>query len=202
MANALARSGRLEEAREYIGRALDIISRRTNIISGPVALHTAGFVDLQGGDYAAAHHRLEEGRNILERSFAYVDYSMRTYPLLVESILGPQWHLMDQHRDGQSLRQAWSISRRGLFWSWRFPNYWPHALRARGRAAWTQGRRQAALGYFSRSIQAADAIGAQYDLARACLDLAKVCDERREELTRRGQDILSRLGAVVPLSER
>ena len=201
VANALARSGKLAEAHKYMARALENLSP-TNIVVVPTALQTHGFVHLQSGDFEAAREVLQRSRKVLEENWAYVDYSIRVYPLLVESLLGPRWHDPHQRPDGRQIRQAWRICRRGLFWARRFPNYLPHMLRARGRAAFARGKVDKALRYFSEAIAAAERIGARYDLARAYIDRSRIAAAENEEDRIRGEQILAELGAVAPEVER
>ena len=82
------------------------------------------------------------------------------------------------------------------------PNYGPHALRVSGRAAFALGKTKKAARYLERSIAAAEALGARYDLARALLDASLVIPEKADDYRRRGQQLLDELGAVVPEAER
>jgi len=202
IANALARSGRLDEAFQYIERALGIIAGKTDIIVVPTCLQTYGFVHLQAGDFKAAREVLEGARSMVERNFAFVDYVIRLYPLLVESILGPRWHSQPDSVSTSDRSLAWKIGRRAQFWGWRFPNYRAHALRVRGRAAFAVGKTAKAVGFFQKSIEVARTTNARYDEARACLDLATICDNASgAEQGRHGQAILTDLGAALPLDQ-
>src|SRR5262249_52768889 len=127
-----------------------------------------------------------------------------TYPLLVESLLGPRW-LAAETEGGPSravARRAWRESRFARFVGWRYPNYHPHALRVSGRAAFAMGKPKKAARYLEKSIAAAQALGARYDLARALLDASRVTPSRADDLRRRGQALLHELGAAVPEAER
>jgi hypothetical protein len=88
------------------------------------------------------------------------------------------------------------------FIGWRFPNYYPHALRVSGRAAFAMGKPKAAARYLERSIVAAEKLGARYDLARALLDAARIIPHRADDYRSRGRQLLAELGAVVPEAER
>ena len=200
-ANALARSGRHEEAHRYMERALGILAGRVNIVVVPTALQTYGFVHLQNGDYESARETLEESCKNIRHDWAFIEYTIRAYPLLVESLLGPRWHDPSAHHDEKLVRRSWRISRVAKFWAWRFPNYMPHALRVRGRAAWSIGRRKKAIVCFRRAIAVGENIGAQYDIARACIDLSKLDIDGQEGYKLRGRQLLDELGAVLPISE-
>jgi hypothetical protein len=130
-----------------------------------------------------------------------MDYPIRAFPLLVESILGPDWFKGRDSVGPGNARRAWRISCKALFWGRRFPNYLPHAWRVRGRAAFAIGRRQKAIRYFAVARAAAEAIGARYDLARTHLDLARIAEDSRDENEERGHQILSDIGAAIPQAE-
>jgi hypothetical protein len=125
-----------------------------------------------------------------------------TYPLLVESLLGPQWADAEGGSPRAVAKKAWRESRLARFVGWRFPNYHPHALRVSGRAAFALGKSKAAAQYLERSIVAAEKLGARYDLARALLDASCVIPEKADDYRRRGQHLLDELGAAIPEAER
>jgi len=201
IANALARSGKLEQAHKYMQRALGILSGRTNIVVVPTALQTYGFVHLQSGDYAAARQVLEESCHNIRRDWAFIEYTVRAFPLLAESLLGPRWHDPAANKDDKVIRRRWKLSRQAKFWAWRFPNYMPHALRVRGRAAWSIGKQKRAVECFQRAIKVGEAIGARFDVARACLDFAKLDSDNKTNYEQRGRQILNEIGAVLPECE-
>lgn len=200
VANALARSGDTDEAFDYMRCAMSDLSQ-TNIIVAPTALHTNAFIHLQAGNYEVAREMLEKSRTMIEENWSYVDFTIRAYPLLVESMLGPHWHSAEQELDRRVLRQAWRLAKRAVFWGRRFPNYLPHAYRALGRAAVARGKTQKALRYLSKAISHAELIGAKYDLARSYIDRAKAGGDQRQADEERGRKILSEIGAVVPHAE-
>jgi len=201
VANALARSGKGDEAHQYMQRALGILSGRVNIVVVPTALQTYGFVHLQNGDYRSAQEVLEESCRNIRRDWAFVEYSVRTYPLLLESLLGPRWHDRSMQHDKSVLHRSWKISRTAKFWAWRFPNYMPHALRVRGRAAWALGQSAKAIDCFLHAIRVGEHIGAHFDIARACIDLSKTEVDNARDHERRGRMLLEKLGAALPAAE-
>lgn len=200
MAEAMARVGRLEEARNYIQRALGMIEMSANIIVRPTALQIYGFVLLQSGEYQAARQVLDEARHMIESNIAFVDYSMRTYPLLVEAVLGNQWHVANAVSKGDA-DYAWRMSRLARFWGWRFPNYGPHAMRASGRAAFSRGKTAKAQHFFRLAIGAADKLGSPFDKARAMVDLAKVSPSEQVAFEQDARAILLEIGATLPPGE-
>ena len=201
LANAFARSGEFEQAHACMRRAMAILDGKKDIIVVPTALQTYGFVHLQSGEFGHARLVLEESVSLIERNYVYLDYAIRAYPLLVEALLGPAWHDRATQVDADQIRRSWRLSGRSLFWCKRLPNYLPHALRVRGRAAYCGGKDKLAIDLFERAIKEAETIGAEYDLARACVDLSKICRQESSELAARGENILRKIGAVVPNCE-
>ncbi len=201
VANAMARSGNHDKSHQYMQRALGILSGRANIVVVPTALQTYGYVHLQSGDYQAARDVLEESCRNIRKDWAFIEYTVRSYPLLAESLLGPHWYDRSQSLDEELVKRSWRISRTARFCAWRFPNYMPHALRVRGRAAWRMGKRKKAIDCFRRAIAVGDSIGARYDTARACIDLSRLDVDDRQQLAQRGDDLLKTLDAVLPAGE-
>lgn len=202
LANALARMGRLGEAQAAMDRATQCLLDTTNIIVVPTALQTNGFVQIQSSNYAAARELLEEACRMIRNSFAFVDYSVGCYPLLVEAILGAKWCAPDCPASPADQLRSWQASRWGLFWGSRFPNHLSHALRARGRAHYAQGRKRQAIQCFERAVRAADSIGAKYDAARAHLDLATACPERFGAHREIGRQLLADIQGAIPEAEQ
>lgn len=200
VANAFARMGRLDDAHQYIQRALGMITAKNNIIVNPTALQTFGFVQLQSGNYAEALESLQESRSIIERNWAFVDYSGRCYPLLVEALLGANWHERGLLREPKMLREAKRMARRARFWGSRFPNYMPHAWRSSGRVATAAGQHTKATAYFRRAADVAEKLGARYDVARAYIDEARATGQATAR-GEQGLSLLDELGGVLPISE-
>jgi tetratricopeptide (TPR) repeat protein len=201
-AHALAMTGRVLEAERLATDAVAALPTRSTTIG--VAYGILGFVRLQASDYAGARDALEQSRAAVFRAFCLYEFVGPTYPLLVESLLGPHWAMAETQRGPSRAiaRRAWREGRFARFVGWRYPNYWPHALRVSGRAAFAMGEPKKAARYLEKSIAAADALGARYDLARALLDASLVIPERSDLYRRRGQKLLDELGAVVPHAER
>ncbi len=200
-AAALARSGRTEEAKELVAPAVQSLIARGSI-ARLIAYGHLGFIRLQASDYTGAHAALEESRAIVIRTCGLFEFAGPTYPLLVESLLGPRWV---EARGGPSRAVAWKACREAWFArfvAWRFPNYHPHALRVSGRASYALGKNKKAARYLERAIIAADKLGARYELARALLDASRVIPDKAAEYRRRGQQLLDELGATVPEAER
>src|SRR6185437_7592935 len=120
-------------------------------------------------------------RTSIHRTFFLVEFVGPTYPLFVESLLGPRWAEADGGPSRAVARKAWRESRFARFIGWRFPNCGPHALRVSGRAAFALGKSKRAARYLERSIAAAEALGARYDLARAWLDASLVIPDRADD---------------------
>ncbi len=198
-AGALARAGRIDEATDLAARAVEgLVARKSLTVM--IAYGVLGYVRIQSSDYAGAREALERSRSAIHRNLFLVEPVGPTYPLLVESLLGPCWAEPDAD-GGPSravARKAWRESRFARFIGWRYPNHGPHALRVSGRAAFALGKSKQAARYLERSITAAEKVGARYDLARALLDASLVIAEKADDYRHRGQQLLDELGAVVP----
>jgi len=177
-----------------------VTSLKSNTIG--LGLGVLGFVRLQASDYAGAREALERSRFRLVKDAFLIEYGGPTFPLLVESLLGPNWAQAGGGQKRAVARKAWREARTARGIGWMYPNYGPHALRVSGRAAFALGKTKAAANYFERSIVAAEKHGARYDLARALLDASRVIPDRAGGYRRRGQQLLDELGAVVPEAER
>ncbi len=200
-ADALARAGRVEEANELMTRAVDVLITRDSLAL-LIAYGHLGFVRLQASDYSGAGAALEKSRARTIRTYCPFEFAAPTYPLLVESLLGPRWALADGGPSRAIAIKAWREARVARFFGWRYPNYGAHALRVSGRAACALGKTKRAARYFEQSIVAAGKHGARYELARAFLDASCVIPEKADEYRHRGQQLLDDLGAVVPEAER
>ena len=200
-ADALARAGRLGEARELSARAIESLNAHGSWAVG-IAYQVLGFVRLQASDYAGARAALEQSRSSIKRTLSLIEFVAALYPLLVESLLGPRWADADDGPSRAVARKARGESRFARFIGWRYPNYGSHALRVSGRAAFALGKTKQAAQYLERAILAAEKLGARYDLARAWLDASLVIPDKADGYRRRGQQLLDELGAVVPEAER
>jgi tetratricopeptide (TPR) repeat protein len=200
-ADALARAGRHEEANELVTPAVELLIARDSLAL-LIAYGHLGFVRLQASDYAGARAALERSRDRIIRTYCPFEFAGPTFPLLVESLLGPRWADTEGGPIRSVARKAWREARVARCFGWRYPNYGPHALRVSGRAAYALGKSRKAARYLERAIAGAEALGARYDLARALLDASLVIPEKADDYRRRGQQLLDELGAVVPEAER
>lgn len=200
-ADVLARAGRLAEAKEYADLSVAELSSLRSIVQG-IALGVLGYARLQASDYAGAREALERSRSRLIRTAFVIEYAGSTFPLLVESLLGPAWAEPGIGSGRALARKAHREARVARCIGWIYPNCGAHALRVSGRAAQALGKTEQAARYFERAILAAEKLGARYDLARALLDGSKVIPGKAEEYQARGERLLEELGAVVPEAER
>jgi tetratricopeptide (TPR) repeat protein len=199
LADGKARMGKTSEAIEHAEKALSAIDGRGRLISEAIALNHYGFVLLQSSDYSGALEMLEKSRRIIEKRFLFFEYMVHTYPRIAESVLGPDWQTPPENRE---LRRAKGACRMASLFGWRFLNVRPSALRARGRLLTALGRPAKARKSFDRSIKCARKTGAEYELARALLDLAVVSDDRAAAARSEAISILRRIGAVIPYAEK
>jgi tetratricopeptide (TPR) repeat protein len=200
-AGALARAGRTEEALPLVDRSVEILLGLGSAALA-IAYGAQGYVRLQASDYAGARESVERSRKTVFRTHVPFEWVGLTFPILVESLLGPKWSNSDGGPTRAVARKARREARFARFFGWRFPNYGPHALRVSGRAAYALGKTKKARRYFERAIVAAEQHGARYDLARALLDASRVIPDCAVLYRSRGLRLLGELGAVVPEAER
>ncbi len=120
-----------------------------------------------------------------------------TFPLLVESLLGPRWADAYGGPSRTVARKAWHEARVARFFGWRYPNYGPHArasaaeprtLRERPRRrpllrAGDRGRRKHGGRYdLAAPLDASRAIPESFDLTG---DAASNCSTSSEPLSRK-----------------
>ncbi len=179
-ADAFARSGRTQEALVLAARAAEGLNSRGSWAVA-IAYQVQGLARLQASEYAMARAALEQSRSSIRENYSLFEFVVPTYPLLVESLLGPRWADAEGGPSRDITRKAWWESRFARFFGWRFPNYAPHALRVSGRAAYALGKSKKAAKYLERAIAGAEAMGARYDLARALLDASLVIPEKADE---------------------
>ena len=200
LANAKARLGLLNDAHDHMARSLGAIeSVESDQLTRAILPNHQAFVLLQSSDYSGAVSVLNESERLIVEKFLYVDYTLRTYPMLIEALVGPNWVNLSQN---DSIRRAKRLSTRTRLFGWRFPNLRPQVQRVYGRLLCTTGRQRKAIRYFEKSIMSARQFGAEYDEARALLDLAAVDDERRDKFRAEAVTILKRLKAVIPRAEK
>jgi tetratricopeptide (TPR) repeat protein len=199
LANALARSGQLVQAHQHMKESVDVIRGRDSWLSVSVLHNHHAFVLLQSSDYEGAQDACKKSKRLIERKFLFLDYTTRTYPFLIESLIGPKW--IKPRKDAE-IKRARHLATKTRFVAWRFPNIRPHAQRVIGRLQCVWGRPRRAKKYFEKAIAGSQKLGAEYDLARALLDLAAVDQQRCETLRAEAVEILKRIKAVIPYAER
>ena len=196
-------AGRAHGGRDARRRARSSRCRPDSTTIG-IAYGVLGFVRLQASDYAGARDRARaiSGRDLSGPS-CLIEFVGPTFPLLVESLLGPRWADAEGGPSRALARKAWRESRFARFIGWRLPEL-PPARPARQRPRRVRPRQDEDRPrdtWSGRSL-AAEKLGARYDLARALLDASLVIPDKADDYRRRGQQLLDELGAVVPEAER
>lgn len=200
MAYAKARMGLLAEAHQHIQDGYRAIENLDVHLSRAILTDHYGFVLIQSSNYESAIIVLEQAIRLVEKNAIFMDYCIRCYPTLIECILGPNWN---EQKRSKELGRAKRLSHKARFFAWRFHNLRPMTMRIMGRLSHARGRKKKAIRYFEKSIDSARRLGAEYDLARALLDLASVSDqEKSAQLRREAVSILNRIKAVIPYAER
>lgn len=198
LADANARMGKLAEAHLNIERALTIAGTGNRMLSKSIVLNHQSFVLIQSSRYREAVAVLEQALRFQERKLLLLDFMMPAYPLLIESLVGPNW--LDERND-VDMRRARTVSRCRCWLVSRFANHFPHFLRCQGRLHCALGNRRKAAGKFQQSLVAARELDSDYHIARALLDLSAVDQARCDELRDEAVTILRRIKGVIPRAE-
>jgi tetratricopeptide (TPR) repeat protein len=201
-ANARARSGEFHEALMDVNKAVELLKDKS-IAAYPVALAVQGFVLIQCSQYGEATVPLSDSVMRMEHDWMTHDFTVITYPLYIEALLGPQWHHADHWKnlDSKSRKTLRRTAIRAFMAGRLYKNCRFRALRARGRLARARGKNQKAIRLFNAAEKAADQRGARYDLARILLDRSVVDDKTREQDRSRAIGILKELKSVIPAAE-
>ncbi|MEW4529939.1 protein kinase [Maioricimonas sp. JC845] len=199
VAVAAARAGDLEVAREYMERAVKMLSGERYYMTEAIRGASLGYVLLQCSDYNAARELAASAWSICVRRMKLLDVAAFALPVLIESTLGPEWNRGIDRATKRSVRKlAWWA--RALFRS--LPNHQPHLLRMLGRYDAACGRTKKAQRRFRQSVDLAKKKGMSYPAARALLDLAAVQEEGRDEHRREAAELLKAMESVIPRAER
>ncbi|MCA9146799.1 MAG: AAA family ATPase, partial [Planctomycetales bacterium] len=199
VASGLARYGDLDAAKSRIDRAREFLNASEVILLTESIFHcTEGYVLLQASEYEAARRSLEHAWQLCKRSFSFTEFNVRSLPQLLESVVGPEWTTAPCS-EVPLLKRLLRESRLSL---WVHGNLHSPIHRARGRAFYALGNRRRAVRSFQRAIQCAARLGADYDLARALLDLAAIDDTARDQHRREAVSLLKQQVSVIPYAER
>jgi hypothetical protein len=205
-ASALARSGRLVEARQQMDQALELLGDRRAVVTRSVAVYTDAFVLLQCSEYDKSFERALESQRLTQRFLGVFMLTSKAYPLAVEAGLGPNWHDPAAHSAIRSDRPrmrtiAWGLYKclgiGALFVVAR-----AHCLRVRARHAFVTGKVRKARRLIDRAIAAAEKQGSPYELARALLDRSLIDPATAECDRAKGESLLAELHSVLPSAEQ
>ena len=203
-ADALARAGRVDEALELAARSVEsLTARRVDHRRRSPQASSASSVSRRPTTAGAATALERSRSSIIRDSSSSSRSSGPTFPLLVESLLGPRW--ADAEGGPSAGRGAGKPGARAAL-----PASSAGVTRTITRTPCASAdvppspsaRRRQAARYLERAIAAAEKLGARYDLARALLDASLVIPDKADDYRRRGQQLLDELGAVVPEAER
>ncbi len=155
LACGLARRGNVESAKLHIEQARTYLSSLDTPVTESIFLAVEGYVLLQASQFEQARGPLENSWRICSSSKIFMEYNLRSLPLLIESLAGADW-VTAEPRDPsslkKSLRQTYSIA-------WMYPNILSPIQRARGRGYWVMGRKKKAIRCFERAIKSAESLG-------------------------------------------
>ena len=154
---------------------------------------------MQASRHGEAAAALDRSRREMHRTWIYFEFSIWSFPQLAEALLGPRWH---EPGSTAAVRRAGRAVRAARFHAARFPTIRPLTLRSRGRLAAAGGRRTRAAALFRAAAEQARTMGAEYDRARALLDLAAVTAGPPADTARADAiALLHARGNVIPRAE-
>lgn len=199
MAEGLAKQGDTDEAIRCADESVEDLTA-ANCVFVTVALIQAAKVRIQTGDY-------EESRQFLARAMRdlpklrYSELTVDAFALWVESVLGADWINSARGRGRlERIRLAWAV-RVARFNGFLFPAHRPGAYRMKGRLLAASGNLKSAFKNFDRAIAAAEAVGADYERARAWIDKSKLDLSQATSDRQRGLELLESRGSVLPDAE-
>lgn len=200
-AEAHAKQGRIERARELAERALGIlVPLNASMIS--IAEIQKSRVELYARNYTIAREPLWRSVKAMYRRLVYCEISVPAFGLLVEAILGKDWasgkNSRLSSRDRWKARAFSTISRMS---SRQFPSNRPLAYRMTARVCTARGKVRSAMKWFDRAIRVAEQLGCEYERARALLDKSMLDYPQATADRQRGLDLMESLGCVVPEAE-
>lgn len=196
LADGLARQGKIEEATAFAKQAVEMLDR-INGVFRCIAYEELGRVYLLAGNFEAAITALQQAVGLVLRARLF-EISSPSLPLLVEALLGSDWHRRGERLRGARRRRAARIAWLARMAGWIFPNTLPHALRVSGRLAMARGKTARAEQYFQEAIRAARAVGAEYEEARTLMDQSRLPGDDAQQHWERGSQLLDQLGCVLP----
>jgi tetratricopeptide (TPR) repeat protein len=198
MAVAFARAGDLQSAADWIEQGRVCKGDNKMMATGVVFLAAQGFVHLQSSNYESARLVLEESWQTTAKQKVVNEYIVQALPWLIESYAGPNW--LDDSRT-PPMKRLRLLCQQAWVFLWLYPNLKPQIERARGRVYAALGKRKKAMRCLERSVRFAAKIGADYDLAKASLDLAAVKEEGRREMRSEAIRLLKKQESVIPYAE-
>ncbi|MCA9138066.1 MAG: protein kinase [Planctomycetales bacterium] len=198
IANAEARMGKLSDAYDSIRDCLAGYEGRGHLVSRSVALHHLGFLHIQASLYDKAVETFETVQKQLRQDLFYAEFAIRTYPWLIEALLGPDW---TTPTSGARVSRARKLAFQCHFFAWCYPTIRAHSQRMFGRLAAIRGNHTKAARTFKKSIQTAEQYDGRYDFARGLLDLAAVQEKDRDENRAKAVSLLKRLESTIPHAE-
>ena len=170
-------------------------------VSSVISAQEIGRASLQASEYEIAASILGKNFN-MPPLLAFFEPTFDTFALFAEADIGPNWWQPNQSLERKIKRRiAWNV-RICQVLAFLCPTMKTHGHRVAGRWAWLRGKQRKAVRHPRKARDYAEQVGAQYELARALLDLAAISAENRDSNRQRARECLRATGSVIPYAER
>lgn len=197
-AEALARRGSFMEAAADLQFSYAQFSDEAWYATLPVCQGVHGLMLLQVSQSGRAQDVLAAAWKLAVDSRNFHAFNCYSHPLLLESLVGPQW-LEDLPRD--VLTRARRLDRWTPLLYIAYPVLRVPLLRSSGRLAAARGKTKRALRKFRRALSLTERIGMPYFRAKVLLDLAALEEEGRDERRRQAVELLQEMESVISRAE-
>jgi len=189
--------GGIAAAESISRRALEICRSIPDYPALTIAAGNLGLCHLRRGDFAGAVAVLEEINQVINERGTKGHEITLARNALAEAYLAEGEHAHGAVRAlalTKAKRACWAALRSGRLARGGLPG----AMRHRGTYAWLTGKRDAARGWWQRSLTVAKQLGAGYETAMTSLEMGRRLGERTE--IERAAEIFAEVGAAFDLA--
>jgi tetratricopeptide (TPR) repeat protein len=189
------RLGLLDEAADCLQKAIDLLWDIPDYLVAGLAKKDLGRCYLQQGDIDRGTELVEESCRILAEHGVHSHFDADFYNAMAEAYLKKAEVIGNNSPD--ILKKAKSALRRSQKYSRRFKGRIPVALRLAGSYKFLRGNVAAAKKCWQESLEAAEKLGALYEIGATCLEFGRKCEDLN--YIERAREIFQKTGAVIDL---